>query len=398
VQNYKKLSDLLGSEEGKRYVHQFFHQNPAQIALQYRGKIACDTSVLAYIIKLYQKARNKIPAWVDNHCIVTTKSYAQSTSQIVALYKSTFIQGKKLLVLGGGLGIDEWAFAQTFNQITSIDNDADLNKCVIFNNKRLAINNVQRITQTAEEYLAHLQENFDCIYTDPDRRDNNGIRKKTLQHSTPDILKLYHQLMSCTDKLIIKASPLIDIRQTIKELPHIAEVRVIAQKNEVKEVLFTIQKGFTGNPIIIAANYTINKWQEVVASGNTTTPKKEQDDAAFFYEPNGAIIKAGTSHWYAGNMGVNNIDEGTYYYTSPKLITGFNGRTFKIVQVLNFSKKNVKEYLKKHKITKANIAKRNFRITVDELKKLFLIKDGGEEYLFFAQKQGKPVVFHCVKV
>lgn len=399
MQNYKKLSDLLGSEDCKTYVNQFLHLNPAQIALQYKDKIPCDASVLAYIIKLYQKAKTKLPSWVDNHCILTTKSYAQSTSQVVALYKSTFIKGKKLLVLGGGLGVDEWAFAQTFRQITSIDNDADLNQCVAFNNNFLAIDNVQRLTQTAENFLDSLNETFDCIYTDPDRRDDSGVRKKTLQHSTPDILALHNRLMEFTNRLIIKASPLIDIPLTIKELPNIAEVRVIAQKNEVKEVLFTVEKDFKSNPVLKASNYTTNKeWQEVAINDNASFPIGGDSIGKFFYEPNVAIIKAGISHAYAADVGVNLIDESTFYYNSVELINDFKGRKFKIIKILDFNKKAIKVYLKEQKIVKANIAKRNFRLTVDELRKLFLIKDGGDGYLFFTQKQGKPLFLHCVKV
>lgn len=401
MQNYKKLSDFLGSEECKTFVNSLLHENPAQIALQYRDKIPCDASVLAYIIKLYQKAKSKLPAWVDNYCILTTKSYAQSTSQVVALYKSTFIKGKKLLVLGGGLGVDEWALARTFSQIISIDNDADLNKCVAYNNKLLGINNVQRHTQTAEEFLQQLDdaEKFDCVYTDPDRRDERGVRKKTLEYSTPDILALYTKIMSHTERLIIKASPLIDINKTTNEIKGILEIRVIALKNEVKEVLFDIKSGFEGEPTIVAANYTDDfGWQEVSEAANRSIPDESHLDAVFFYEANAAIIKAGISHQYAAGLGLGLIDKNTFYYISDKWVKGFMGRSFKVKKTLSFSKKTVKTYLKAQNISQANIAKRNFRLGVDELRKLFSIKDGGEDYLFFTQKMGKPLFFQCIKV
>ncbi len=401
MQNYKKLSDLLGSEECKPFVNSLLHKTPAQIALQYRDKIPCDASVLAYIIKLYQKAKSKLPAWVDNFCILTTKSYAQSTSQVVAFYKSTFIKGKKLLVLGGGLGVDEWAFARTFSQIISVDNDADLNKCVAYNNKLLGINNVQRHTQTAEEFLQQLDngEKFDCIYTDPDRRDETGKRRKTLQHSTPDILALYNKIMDHTERLVIKASPLIDIGKTTNEIKGVSEIRVIAQKNEVKEVLFDIKKGFEGAPDIVAANYTDGDgWQEVSMVTNDRMPSEGQANTVFFYEANAAIIKAGISHQYAADLGLGLIDGNTFYYVSDKQVEGFMGRSFKVKKILSFSKKSIKSYLKGQDISQANIAKRNFRLGVDELRKLFSIKDGGEDYLFFTQKKGKPLLFHCVKV
>lgn len=397
MQNYKKICDLLSSEECKGFINKFLHLNPAQIALQYRDKLPCDASTLALVVQLYQKGQQKLPAWVQNYCALTAKSFEQSTSQTVALYKTTFMQGSKLLVLGGGLGVDEWALTNTFNQITSIDNDAELNQIVAFNAKRLGIDNCERLTLTAEDYLENTSAFFDCIYTDPDRRDGQGARKITLQHSTPDIIGLLPTLWRHTKKLIIKASPVIDIINTAKQLEGVSEVRVIALENEVKEVLFTVEKGFTGAYNTIATNYTNYKWQEIAHKGETLKPAHNNEEDSFFYEPNLSIIKAGLHQHYAAQMGLGLLDEKTAYYTSTNNVNDFLGRVFCIKAVLPFSKKGIATYLKQHKISKANIAKRNFRLSVDELKKMFTIKDGGSEYLFFTQLQGKPFLYHCTK-
>lgn len=398
MQNYKKLSDLLDNEECKTYVNKLLHINPAQIALQYRDKTPCDASVLAYIVKLYQKAFSKLPLWVENHCLLTTQSYEQATSQTVALYKSTFLQGKKLLVLGGGLGVDEWALSKTFNHIISIDNDADLNKCVAYNNKCLHINNVERLTQTAENYLETTKQIFDCIYTDPDRRED-GKREKTLQNSKPNIIALLPTLFKYSNSVVIKASPLIDIQKTIKELFAVKKVKVIAQNNEVKEILFFLEREFKGDTVLEASNYNnIERWQEFTSSGSEVYSGNAKSDLKYFYEPNVAVIKAGLSHNYAIEKGASLVDLGTAYCTSENFIDDFFGRSFKIVKEIEFNKKGTKKYLATASITKANISKRNFRLAVDELKKLLSIKDGGDDYLFFTQKNGKPIMFHCIKL
>lgn len=397
MQNYKKICDLLSNEECKGFVNKFIQLNPSQIALQYRDKLPCDASTLALIVQLYQKGQQKLPAWVQNYCALTTKSFEQSTSQTVALYKTTFIKGTKLLVLGGGLGVDEWALSNTFNQITSIDNDAELNRIVAFNASRLGINNCERLTQTAESFLQDTTDFFDCIYTDPDRRDGQGARKITLQHSTPDIIGLLPTLWKHTKKLIIKASPVIDINDTVKQLGEVSEVRVIAVENEVKEVLFSVEKGFTGQHDTIAANYTNNEWQEITYKGDVSEPPESTATDSFFYEPNLAIIKAGLHKYYAAQLELGLLDEKTAYYTSTQKVSDFMGRAFSIKAIIPFSKKSIVTYLKQHNITKANVAKRNFRLSVDELKKMFTIKDGGDDYLFFTQQQGKPFLYHCTK-
>ena len=398
MQNYKKLSDLLDSEECKTYVNQLLHVNPAQIALQYRDKIPCDASVLAYIVKLYQKALLKLPLWVENQCMLTTKSYEQATSQTVALYKSTFIQGKKLLVLGGGLGVDEWAFSKTFNTIISIDNDAELNKCVAYNYKCFQMDNVQRLTQTAEKYLDTLDTAFDCIYTDPDRRDDDK-REISLQTSKPNILELTPILFKYTESIVLKASPLINIQQTVNELKNVNKVKVIAYNNEVKEILFCLEKDYVGEYLITACNYNLpsSEWQEYSAYINGEKYNVESTPANFFYEPNVALIKAGISHNYANNKKLSLISDATAYYTSEKLVNNFYGRSFEIVGEVIFSKKNVTRYLALNNIKKANFSKRNFRLSVEELRKLFLIKEGGDDYFFFTQRNGKQLMYHCIK-
>jgi hypothetical protein len=394
MQNYKKICELLSSEDCKPYVNKLINQNPAQIVLQYSGKIPCDVAALAELIKLYQKAADKLPLWVDNQCALSQRSYEQSTSQLVALYKSTFIKGKKLLILGGGLGVDEWAFSQTFDQIVTIDNDEALNEIVAFNFPKLGIKNAGRISQTAENYLQESIETFDCIYTDPDRRDEKGERKITLQQSTPDIIALLPQLWERTQTLIVKASPLLDINTAVQQLGNVCEVRVIAVKNEVKEILITARKGFTGEVQTIAANHNGAEWQEYSAT-LTRTSLPEKDKPAYFFEPNTAIIKAGLHQAYAAQLGLGTIDPKTAYYTGNPPIEDFMGRQFTIVHSIPFAKGGVAAYIKQQGLQKANVAKRNFRLSVDEIKKLFKIKDGGNEYLFFTQQANKGIMFHC---
>jgi hypothetical protein len=398
MQNYKKICDILGNEECKGFVNKFINHNPAQIALQYHNKLPCDASVLALIIQLYQKAADKLPLWVENYCALSPRSFEQATSQQVALYKSTFISGKKLLILGAGLGADEWAFSKTFHKVVSIEPDEELNEIVAFNFPRLKINNAERVNTTAEDYFVSKQEDFDIIYTDPDRRDDKGLRKITLQQSKPDVITLLPQIWQCAPTLVVKASPMIDIKATLTELSNVAEVRVIALRNEVKEVLFTAKRNYDGQPIIIAANYDTDKgWQEYTAPANIIDAPIQLPTAKYFFEPNTAIIKAGLHHPYATHMGLGLIDPKSAYYVGNDMPDVFMGRSFEILATLEFNKKKILAYLKDKDIHKANVAKRNFRLTADELKKLFKIKDGGEHYLFFTQQNGKGLLYHCIR-
>ncbi|HYG15780.1 MAG TPA: hypothetical protein VEC12_08510 [Bacteroidia bacterium] len=393
MQNYKKIIELLDSEACKSFIKELVNVPPADIALHYRNKLPCDASALALIIQLYKKAAEKLPLWTENYCALTPRSFEQATSQVVASYKSTFISGGKLLVLAGGLGVDEWAFSTAFSSIVSIDNDEGLNEIVAFNSSKLKVNNVKRITTTAEKFISANKETFDCVYTDPDRRDEKGARKITLTDSQPDIIGLYPQLCKITHKIIVKASPMLDIKAAVTELPGVNEVRVIAVKGEVKEILLTSQSGYSGTPNYKAANYENGQWQEFSA-----TPEQDIEISSshgpYFFEPNAAIIKAGLHHALANNLQLNGIDKNSAYYTGNAAV-GFQGRMFKIISVVPFSKSKINAYLKEQNIKAANVAKRNFRLTTEDLKKTFKIKDGGPEYLFFTQQNGQGLMFHC---
>ena len=62
------------------------------------------------------------------------------------------------------------------------------------------------------------------------------------------------------------------------------------------------------------------------------------------------------------------------------LIVDFPGRSFRIRAVSSFNKKELKRHLQG--IVKANIATRNFPLSVAELRKRLKLKDGGETYIF----------------
>lgn len=393
MQNYKKIIELLKDGACKSFINELINVPPADIALHYRNKLPCDASALALIIQVYKKAAEKLPQWVESYCALTPRSFEQATSQAVASYKSTFIKGQKLLVLAGGLGVDEWAFSSSFSSIVSIDNDAGLNEIVAFNNEKLGIKNVKRMTNTAEDFISTNTETFDLIYTDPDRRDERGARKITLTDSQPDIVGLYPQLGKIAPTIVVKASPMLDIKEALGELPGVNEVRVIAVKGEVKEILLTSTINFAGEPIYIAANYEGGRWQEY--SGVPHADIEVQTSCGgYFFEPNAAIIKTGLHHAYANNLQLSGIDKNSAYYTG-NAAEGFQGRMFKIISVVEFSKSKITGYLKQQNITAANVAKRNFRLTTEELKKTFKIKDGGPEYLFFTQQNGNGLMFHC---
>ena len=57
------------------------------------------------------------------------------------------------------------------------------------------------------------------------------------------------------------------------------------------------------------------------------------------------------------------------------------------------------KYLKEKSIRQANVSVNNFPVKPEEIKKVFRLKDGGEEYFFFTANDKKEKLFyHCRKI
>jgi hypothetical protein len=346
-----------------------------------------------------KKGRNKLPFLTSNYCWLPAKSYEQASSELTAYYKSLLFNGDSVLDLSGGLGVDDIAFSKVFSTVFSLDSDEELNEIVKHNFKKIGINNIERLTVFAEDYLANITSKFDLVYIDADRRPAANSKKFLLSDCTPNIIELLPQLKLITNQLLIKLSPMVDLNYCKTEIENIKEIHVVALKNEVKEVLLLINFSKNNSTIIKAVNI-INEQniQEFSELNSFFIETNESNENTHFYEPNASIIKANLSNNYAQSLGLKMIALNSNFFVGHELIENFFGRSFKIVESFPFSKSTLKSYLKKKGIVKANINKRNFPINEAEIAKQFDLKTGGDEYLFFTQNnQGEKLFFHCRK-
>ena len=84
-----------------------------------------------------------------------------------------------------------------------------------------------------------------------------------------------------------------------------------------------------------------------------------------------------------------------HLYTSDELID-FPGRTFQIEKTVNCTKKDMIENFSNQKM---NVTVRNFPDTVDNIRKKWKIKDGGNQYCFFTtDKNENKIALICTKI
>ena len=221
------------------------------------------------------------------------------------------------------------------------------------------------------------------IFIDPARRDDAGNKVVSLKDCTPDVTVLQEEMLSKADYVIIKLSPMLDWHRAISELSHVREVHIISVNNECKELLLVLSARNMGENLRI---YCINDAQSFVCeeldmeSSSVKIAPSTLEEMQYLYEPNASLMKAGCFGVLSGRYDARMLSKNSHLFVSQAPIEAFPGRSFRIIAVSSFNKKELKRHLSG--ITKANIATRNFPLSVAELRKRLKLKDGGETYIF----------------
>ena len=344
-----------------------------------------------------QKAKSKIQEFYDTRNIIypTKLSLEQCSSEKTGIYKSQLIKGKTLVDLTGGFGVDSFYLAKEYEQVTYIEQNTELYKTVKHNFGLLKATNIKLVNSTAEEFIKNNTQEFDVVYIDPSRRNQNK-RVFKLDECSPNIIELAPELFQFSDKILIKTAPLLDIKQTLKDLKNVSKIWVISVNNDCKEVLYLLEKGFSSEPEINTINlsktnqeFSFNYSQENEAGVELSEPEN------YLYEANSAILKAGAFNSICEEYNIKKIAQHSHLYTSENLVENFTGRCFKIEHIIQY---NLKEF-RKLNITKANVSCRNFKNNVAQVKQKLKLKDGGETYLFATTDlNDKPVLVVCSKI
>ncbi len=401
MQKYNLLPEHLNYNL-ENFIVQHLNDNKTTLTLKLKSLEQTDfcTNLVLDTLFNYKKALHKLPTLALNYCWLPAKSYEQASSELTAFYKSSNINGNNVLDLCGGLGIDDIYFSKKNKSIISLDADNELNEIVKNNFTKLKIDNVERISSFAEDFLANNNQAFDLVYIDADRRPEANAKTFKLEECTPNIIELLPIIKTITNRLLIKLSPLVDISYCKTAIDNITEIEVVSVKNEVKEVLLWLDFKKTETKTVIKATNIIDfeNIQHYDSTEKTENETKIDSNFEYFFEPNASIIKAQLSKDYAVFCNLKMLAENSHFYIGNDLPPNFMGRSFKIIHHSIFSKSNLQQYLKNNNLSKANISKRNFPINEAEIAKQFKLKEGGDDYLFFTQNaKGERLFFHCKK-
>ena len=263
--------------------------------------------------------------------------------------------------------------------------------------KEAAASDSLGITEDQSQSLLKTNLGLKLIFIDPARRDDAGNKVVSLKDCTPDVTLLQEGMLSKADYVIIKLSPMLDWHRAVSELSHVREVHIISVNNECKELLLVLSARNMGGMEASSADgevkhagnlriYCVNDAQSFVCeesdmeASSVKIAPSTLEEMQYLYEPNASLMKAGCFGVLSGRYDARMLSKNSHLFVSREPIAAFPGRSFRIIAVSSFNKKELKRHLSG--ITKANIATRNFPLSVAELRKRLKLKDGGETYIF----------------
>jgi len=342
------------------------------------------------------KCEKKLPIWfsAENIYFPNRLNIEQTSSEITAKYKANLVSGESLIDITGGFGVDAYFFSQKVKNVTHCELNEELSNIVSHNLTPLKIENISTHLGNGIDYLKNTTEKYDWVYTDPSRRNDAKGKVFLLEDCLPNIPENLDDLFEKSENILIKVSPILDISSAINELKFVKEIHIVAVNNEVKELLFLLEKNYNSDVQIRTINFNKKENQifnfNLYESINATyaEPKK------YLFEPNSAILKAGGFNNISNQLNIDKLHQHSHLYTSNELLN-FPGRSFEIKHCISYDRKQLKKLIPSKK---ANITTRNFPETVAQIRKKTKLKDGGNQYLFFTTDvNNKHIVLICEK-
>jgi 16S rRNA G966 N2-methylase RsmD len=382
-------------------IQQFISENGSvninQLALKKNPFPEIPYNVLLNQIAAKQKAKDKLPTWYHaNNIIYPEKiSIEQTSSEITAKYKASLLSGTSVIDLTGGFGVDDYYFSKVVEKVTHCEINAELSEIVKHNCKQLQVDNMECFAGDSAVLLKDLNQKFDTIYIDPSRRNDAKGKVFMLADCLPNVVDLQNFYFTYSNKILVKTAPILDIQAGLNELKNVKNIHIVAVENEVKELLWEIEKNWNSIPVLTTINFEKNRvfQNEIALESNETAtyslPKK------YLYEPNAALMKSGCFEAISSIFSVDKLHQHSHLYTSD-LLQAFSGRSFEIITAIPYQKNEIKTHLLNKKM---NVTTRNFPLKVDEIKKKHKISDGGTIFAFFTTNlNNEKIVLLCEKI
>ena len=385
------------STEIQKFINNSLQANISKLALSKNPFPEIDWKEIINQIVSKNKSKSKLTTWFTTEGIYFPPSISieQTSSEITAKYKTDLLSGKSIIDLTGGFGVDCYYFSKKFEKVVHCEKNVELSEIVKHNYKKLKVDNIECKAQNSTEVLTDSDTNFDWIYIDPSRRSDIKGKVFLLKDCLPNVPANLDLYFSKSKNILIKTAPILDITAGINELNHIKSIHIIAIDNEVKELLWILEKDYSSKIEITSVYIQKEKTDSNSFVFGQNTPTTFDLPNMFLYEPNAPLLKSGCSDNLSKTLNVDKLHPHSHLFTNLKLIE-FPGRRFMIEAVIPFKKDELKKHIEGKKM---NITTRNFPLTVEEIRKKYKIAEGGNVYTFFTTNiNDEKIVLICNKI
>lgn len=378
------------------FIREYRERDIRQLALQANRFPDVDMPYALDQIQGWQIARRKLPKWAacDGVIFPPHLSMEQCSSEPTAQYKLNLAMewaervghASRMTDLTGGFGVDFSFTSCAFAAATYVERNEQLCHIVEHNLPLLGLNNATVVCADAVEYLSTVELQT-MLFLDPARRDEHGAKTVMLADCTPDVVQLLPKLLEKSRFTMLKLSPMLDWHKAVDDLQGtVREVHIVSVGGECKELLLVLSTVVESELKVYCADLSTASDTSSLfvytpgSSAPVVNSKLKTQNSKFVHEPNASIMKAGCFDELAAAYGVSPVSRNSHLFLSDEPIEDFPGRSFVVERVTTMNKGELRKALVG--IEKANIATRNFPLTVAELRKRLKIKDGGDVYIF----------------
>lgn len=378
------MNNKLLAKAVQDYISANLNADVNQIALAKSPFEGITAAELATQITAKKKSEKKLPTWFNTEKIYypLVLSIEQTSSEITAAYKSKLAKDETLIDITGGFGVDAYYFSKKIKAVTHCEINPELSAIAKHNAQALQANNIEFKAEDGIAYIGSTNNHFDTIYVDPARRAEKG-KVFMLKDCTPDVVSNLNTLLEKSSRIIIKTAPLLDISAGLSELKQVSEIHIVSVKNECKELLWIIDKGYNSDTKIIAVtlNSELEKDFSFYRSSSNGSIQFIDDlnTGDYLYEPDAALLKSGAFNLIGTTYNLLKLHPQTQLFTSAAINKDFPGRIFKIDAVLTTTA------LKKQGSLKGNVIVRNYPAKPEDLVKKYKIKADKDQFLIFTK-------------
>lgn len=367
------------------------NDDPNKLRLKYHGDNDAMRAILQ--IECRRRASSKLSATLRCKQFQFPSSLAaeQCTSDELAEFHASLIPtGTNVIDMTCGLGIDTFHFARNGCTVTSIELNPEYAECARANAAVLGLPSVNIINADSKEWLINNPlVKADIIFIDPARRGTSGQRLFSLEDCSPNVIELIPLLKNRCSRIIIKASPMLDVSATTKVLdPYIQDLYITGNKRECKELVAILDfrkrderkvciHTVIGNRVIFSFDM----------DSESTSPIRESLPKVgdILHEPWPAIVKSGAFKLLASRYDLSPIARDTHLYHSAKANEQFPGNLYRIISINPYNKSGIK-LTSSMASGKAQVACKNFGITPEHLAAKLRIKNSDNELRIWGVK------------